>query len=249
MMPWPDRRREWTDVRLDYYVSARNLIGQGFFHSAGILFAYAVETHLQAILYEVYKGDQDAKVKNDTLKKHKITKLFNHYKNLNLLPAIEVSNDFLEFIEDNFQRYPGQIIPRRNGRLNENGVVHYGVSDIHFYDDLIMQLDKNILEFTDSLDSSIGVNAIMRVDDICRNKFFQNNVHALSNIDYYLSKIESLDRNGYDRIIEHYEPTQLTDFKKKMTSGLPMNSTKIEDMVSSTKAQKFEMAKSISKAI
>lgn len=249
MMPWPDRRREWTDVRLDYYVSARNLIGSGFFHSAGILFAYAVETHLQAILYELFKGDQDREVKRDILKKHKITILYYHCKSLNLLPSVDVSDDFLQFIEDNFQRYPGQIIPIRNGRLNVNGVVHYGVSDIHYYDDLVIQLDKNILEYTKSLGSSIGVNALMRVDDICRIKFFQNNVHALSNIDYYLSKIESLDRNGYDRIVEHYAPTQLTEFKKKMTSGLPMNLMKIEDMISSTKAQDFEMAKSRSKAI
>ena len=184
----PDRRREWTDVRLDYYVSARKLLGQGFFHSAGILFAYAVETHLQAALYEFYKGDQDRKVGRDILKNHKITELFNHYKNLNLLPAIVVSNDFLIFVEDNFQRYPGQIIPRRGDRLNENGVVSFGIDGIHYYDDLVIQLDKNILEYTDSLDSSIGVNAIMRVDDICRIKFFQNNVHALSNIDYYLNK-------------------------------------------------------------
>jgi len=62
--------------------------------------------------------------------------------------------------------------------------------------------------------------------------------------DEAIRKIESLDRNGYDCIIEYYEPTQLTEFKKKMTSGLPMTLMKIEDMVSLTKAQNFKMLKS-----
>jgi hypothetical protein len=244
MMPWPDRRRMWVNVRLEYYVSARSLMGQGFFHSAGILFGYTIETHLQAILYEFHKGDQDRKVGRKILKNHKIAELFNHCIELDLLQNVSVSNDFLMFIEDNFQRYPGQIIPSIGKRLNENGVSSYGRDDIHYYDNLVIQLDKNILEYTHSLDASIGVKAIMMADSYHRVKFFKNNVHALSNVDYYLNMIKSLDRDRYNGIIKYYEPPQFDKFCEEMTSGLPMGLTSIEDIMNSTKIQKFKLPKS-----
>ncbi len=242
MMPWPDRRRKWAEVRLEYYVSARSLMGQGFFHSAGILFGYTVETHLQAILYEFYKGDQDRKVGRKILKNHKITELFTHCNGINLFPDVDVSDDFLIFIEDNFQRYPGQIIPSIDKRLDENGVAHYGLNDMHYYDNLVIQLDKNILEYTCSLDSSIEVSAIMMVDAYHRVKFFQSNVHALSNVNYYLDIIKSLDKDRYKSIMKYYEAPQFDEFYENMICGLPIQLMSIEDIMNSTKTQSFKLA-------
>lgn len=127
--------------------------------------------------------------------------------------------------------------------MKENGIVSIGVDDIHYYDDLVIQLDKNIMEYTDSLDSSIGVNAIMRTDDICRIEFFQSNVHALSNIEYYLGKIKSLDKDAYNRIIGHYESSKLTEFNKEMTRGLPVSYMSMETIANMTRAQDFQMPK------
>ena len=58
------KRLLYSRIRYDYYHSGRLLQRMGYFHSAGILLGYTVETTLKAGLVEVCKEPDKNKILN-----------------------------------------------------------------------------------------------------------------------------------------------------------------------------------------
>ena len=99
------QREQYCLVRYYYYHAGRLLHLIGNFHSAGIMLGYAVETTMKAGLMEVLTEEQQKK--NQILNRsHDVRKIFAKCVRIGLFSDVRVSNDFLEHINNNFQRYP-----------------------------------------------------------------------------------------------------------------------------------------------
>lgn len=226
MMPFPDRRKNWTEIRSDYYSSGRLAFKNGLFFAGAIQLAYVVETHFQAIAYEHYQG---ANLNKNPWKKHDIEGMFKELTNLGLLINVKVSEDFLKYISYNFNRYPGQVVPSKKEMSELYGGSAIGVTMIHYYDHLILQLDRVIYEMSNDSNSSMILNSLKSYNLLNNLCILAENKAVQKELPYYLDLLKNNSPQSVLKIEEY-----LQNFNNLETLDLivkPHKSSKIPESI------------------
>ena len=141
--------------------------------AAGILFGYAIETSLKHALIE--SGFNNLNILN----KHEPQILMRECLKQGILEDIEVSDDFLDYINDHFKpRYP--ILQEKvQDDISSKGRVHtIGPLLISWYDDLMFQIDSWLLNYTSDSLSSCFFRATGDINQLKGRMFFHANYHA-----------------------------------------------------------------------
>ncbi len=184
-----DRQREsYRLIRYEYYHAGRLLQSVGNYHSAGIMLGYTIETIMKAGLVEVMPDDEQSKSKilNNS---HDIVKIHNECKKYSLFNNIDVSNDFLEHVNNNFQRYPSQMQATFEVAISKNNVLANSINHLNYYDDLIVKLDKYLLEKYENPALSILYFAFRTLETRYAHEILLRNAFALSYFDLYVSYV------------------------------------------------------------
>jgi len=175
-----NRRRDWQELRFDYYVAGRALSLQGSFNAAPLLLAYAVEYSLKAALAEA-KG-----VPRALTNSHDFVQLYQACLERSLLTSTRISNDFLKFVQDHFERrYPtlqAALLARRK-RWS------FGPALLATYDDCMIQVDCALDEIYGSSHWSLGNKALTTPASEMARAFFHDNVFAIDRLEEYRTSV------------------------------------------------------------
>ncbi len=166
-------RKKWSMLRHQYYSSGRNEMLLGNYDAAGILLGYAVKTSFKHALIESEFND------SNILMKHEPQILMRACKEFGVLDEIEISNDFLDYINDHFKpRYP--ILSKEvqddieaKGRTNIIGPLL-----LSWYDDIIFQIDNWLIKKTSDNLASCFFRATADIKSFRGKLFFHANYHA-----------------------------------------------------------------------
>jgi hypothetical protein len=149
-------REQFKIKRLGYYQAGRYLA----FSSVGvqsyyIMLGYAVEMHIKAAIAELeFKGVKLNSTELKLLYSHKIKDLYHLAKNYGLYEKVEVSDYFLELVENFLHtRYPSQETESRKRIVEKNYEV--SVYNVFPYDDFICQLDQQLYALSGDENDSI----------------------------------------------------------------------------------------------
>jgi len=152
---------------------------EGNFFAGGIMLGYAVETTLKAGLLEVLNNEEQKK--NKILRKsHDIVKILNECRKYGVFREIEISRDFLEHINNNFQRYPSQMHDIFRKASERNIVLSNSPDNVYYYDDLIVQLDTYLLKYTSDPAISMIYFAYRTLETKYAHDLLRENAFALN---------------------------------------------------------------------
>ena len=176
----------------------------GNFHSGCIMLGYTVETTMKAGLIEVLSEEQQNK--NRILNHlHDVRKIFNECRKHGIFEDIRVSRDFLEHINNNFQRYPSQMKKIWEESHKQNTVLGNSVDWVYYYDDLIVQLDEHLIERTSDPSISIIYHAIRTLETKYARDILRENAFALLKFDKYAALVRQNmpEREDLRKLIEN----------------------------------------------
>ncbi|WP_461516961.1 hypothetical protein [Porticoccus sp.] len=176
-----EKRKEWSLLRYNYYSAGRNEMLLGNYSSAGILLGYAVETSLKHALIE--SGFKDLAILN----KHEPQVLMDTCHKQGALENVEVSEDFLDYINDHFKpRYPSLKSKVQEDISARGRVDIIGPLLLSWYDDLMYQIDNWLIKKTSDNLSSCFFRATGDLHSIKGKLFFHSNYHGCSNLEKYI---------------------------------------------------------------
>lgn len=182
------QREQYRLIRYDYYHAGRLLHLIGNFHSAGIMLGYAVETTMKAGLMEVLTEEQQKE--NLILNRaHDVRKIFVECRRRGLFTDVSVSKDFLEHINNHFQRYPSQQRRVLSEASKQNKVIGNSIDWAYYYDDLVVQLDHHLIKRTADPSISIIYLAIRTLETRYARDILRENAFALLKFEEYAELI------------------------------------------------------------
>lgn len=176
---------QWTDLRYRYYLAGRTLLFNNQIQSGVLMLGYAVEAHFKHILSFAL----------NISKKHSFGhNFFDTYKLLQdngYFQDVDVSDDLILFVEDNFdRRYPSQT-NRTINRANARGHAVCMAPDVIInYDEFIIQLDQSLIKKINDPEASILAMGAQQVDCGGSEYFFHNNYSALERINLAIQLCE-----------------------------------------------------------
>lgn len=150
------------------------------------MLGYAVETTMKAGLMEVIPEEHWG---DGIFISHDVRQIFRKCVSLGLFDHVLVSKDFLEHINNNFQRYPRQINKILEQARKSNIVIGNSVDWVYYYDDLVVQLDHHLLQITGDPSISIIYHAIRTLETKYARDILQKNAFALLKFDEYATLI------------------------------------------------------------
>jgi len=172
-----EKRKKWSLLRYNYYSSGRNEMLIGNYSAAGILLGYAIETSFKHALIE--SGFDDKKI----LKEHNPRILMKACRKIGILKDIEVSDDFLDYINDHLKpRYPSFIDEVQKNIFSKGRADIIGPLLLSWYDDLMFEIDSWLFGKTSDNLSSCFFRATDDINLLKGKLFFHANFHACSNI-------------------------------------------------------------------
>jgi hypothetical protein len=175
-------RKDWSLLRYNYYSAGRNEMLLGNYSAAGILLGYAVETSFKHALMEFGFIDQVI------LNKHEPQILMRKCRDLGVLEGAEVSDDFLDYINDHLKpRYPSLKAKVQEDILGKGRVDIIGPLLLSWYDDLMYQIDNWLIETTADSLSSCFFRATGDLDSLKGKLFFHSNYHGCSSVEKYIA--------------------------------------------------------------
>ena len=180
---------EWTNLRFDYYWAGRTLLFTNQMQMGVLMLGYAIEAHFKHLI----SADGTMK-KKDSYKyryKHYFPEAFNALRNAGYFQDVHVSSDFLDFVEDNFdRRYPSQT-SRTIKRANSKGrPVSMAPEVIIPYDDFILQLDMSLTNVFGTPEASILMRGVHVIGCAGGHFFFHCNYAAVARLDTGLNLCE-----------------------------------------------------------
>lgn len=179
--------------RKEYYQAGRVLMFTGGLSSAGIILGYAAELSLKAALIEA--GFPKLPKKKNILYGHAIKRLFDECQKRGIFQGVQVSKDFLKYIEDWLnRRYPIQQ-QALSARLSaENLAESFDWAYLDAYDDFLLQLDDDIASQTnDAWRVSVGVRSAVEAETFTGAAFFHCNTAAYLRAGNYLNVLAKHD--------------------------------------------------------
>jgi len=165
---------EWTKQRYEYYVAGRTLWFCNRMQTGALMLAYSIEAHIKHILSRQEKCPQKL------LYSHDIPKLFSKSKELGLFSDVEVSDDLLRYVQDNFhRRYPSQTREIMKNAMSIGHCLGMHVGLIPAYDDLVLQLDQSLYRTLHNVRASIATMGAQQVNGLDGRFFFHSNYVAI----------------------------------------------------------------------
>ena len=191
------QREHYRLIRCDYYQAGRILHLMGNFHSAGIMLGYTIETEMKAGLMEVLSEEEQNKnrILNSS---HDVIKIFNECKKYRLFSEIQVSNDFLEHVNYHFQRYPSQKRKTLDQATSQYKVIGNSKDWVHYYDDLIVQLDCALYKISSNPFASIICLVLQSLETRYSRDILYRNAHALLQFDNFAAVIRQITPQRQD---------------------------------------------------
>lgn len=173
-----EKRKDWSLLRYNYYSAGRNELLLGNYAAAGILLGYAFEASLKHVLIE--SGFTDLNILN----RHEPQVLMKTCRDEGLLKDIEVSDDFLDYINDNFKpRYP-RLKESVNKDIESRGRFGmFGPLLLSWYDDILFEIDTWLYSLTKENLSSCLFRASGDIQQIKGRLFFHANYHACMHLE------------------------------------------------------------------
>lgn len=138
------------------------------------MFAYSIEAHIKHIL------SQEQKCPRKLLFSHDIPELFCRSKELGFFSDVEVSDDLLRYVQDNFhRRYPSQTRETMEDAMSIGHSLGMAAGFILAYDDLVLQLDQSIYYTMHNVKASIATIGAKSVNSLDGRLFFHSNYPAM----------------------------------------------------------------------
>lgn len=237
------QRERYRLIRYAYYHAGRLLHLIGNFHSSGIMLGYAVETTMKAGLMEVLTEEQQNK--NPILNKaHDVRKIFAECGRHELFTDVGVSEDFLEHINNHFQRYPSQQRKVLNEAGKQNKVIGNSIDWVYYYDDLIVQLDHHLFKRTSDPSISIIYHAIRTLETRYARDILRENAFALLKFEEYAQMISqnTPEREDYRKQLESNLSKDITFYWNPDSPKVVTYET-IVDICKKYSANTFELPK------
>jgi len=207
------------------------------------MLGYAIETIMKAGLMEILTEEEQNK--NRTLKSsHDVRKIFAECKKHGLFTDIGVSEDFLEQVHYQFQRYPSQMLKVLDEADRKNTVVSNARGWIHYYDDLIVQLDCALYKMTSDSSVSIIYLTMLSLETSDSRDILRENAHALLHFDDFASGIRRLTFGSPDhkRLMEENLSKGINFyFNPDAQQEVPFE--QIASLAKNYRASKFELPK------
>lgn len=210
---------QWTKQKYEYYIAARTLWENNQMQMAALMYAYAIEAQLKSAFMLFPNNCPLSLIR----KEHNIAELFQQAKLFDIFVDINVSDDFLVYVQDNFnRRYPSQT----NKRLLEAKQEGRGFALIfnlnHYYDQFIIDLDSSIYRKSQDCRNSMLLLAKRDLDSMCGRYFFMLNPAALSRLDdVILWLTEELDDYQNDDF-EHNDLVHIAGRKRELAMLINM---------------------------
>jgi len=184
-------RNSWSQLRYSYYSAGRTELLMNNFHAGEMLLGYAVEASLKHLLIENSHSD------SSVLNSHDIPKIYNTCKTLNFLPSTDVSNDFLNYINDHFLgRYPSLSKKALQNTYDQGMAMFQTVQILPWYDDLLYQLNNEILNITNDFSGSPFILGGFDSDSLKGRLFHHGNFPACTLLNDTTSKMLSISANA-----------------------------------------------------
>lgn len=191
-----DLRKEWSLVRYQYYASGRADVIFSNLGITGVILGYAIETSYKHLLHELDLSDKGI------IKCHSV-KLIHNYLLKKNAEVPQVSNDFLDFIDNHLHsRYPSQRYETSTRIEAKNRFFVFNSLAMSFYDDLMFQLDNLILKTTnDDYHASVFFRGATDCLMSRGQFFFHGNYHAYLAHNEIIKYLET--HGGLESEIEH----------------------------------------------
>ena len=175
--------------RFDYYVGGRTLHFDGCTGFASdLLLGYCVEAYLKNAMVlsaketPLTRGEEKA-----VSREHCVKRLFKYCQRRGFYDDVDVSDEFLMFIDDNYNiRYPSQEIKKNKELFDRYQAVVRGGA-VLIYDDLIWKLDDSLVKKTNEPELSIGFIGLRHHDSVGFEQFFYCNPFAIHRLELFLS--------------------------------------------------------------
>lgn len=204
-------REKYRLIRYEYYHCGRNAMLTGNFIVGGILLGYAVETTMKAGLMEVLTTEE--RRRNKILYSHDVISVLNECKKNGIYKVINVSDDFLRYINNNFQRYPSQMDKVFEESIKKDIVLCNSTDYVYYYDDLVIQLDNCLRLFTNDNATSMLYFALRTLETKYAHDFLYENAFALRHYDEFETDLNMLPlrddlkktmTENYDKGFQYY---------------------------------------------
>lgn len=218
-----NKHYQWAKLRYDYYLAGRTLLFNNQLQSAVMMLGYAVEAHLKHLLAF------DNSIKKKMQYGHDFIGSINHLISKKYLQDVDINEDLIHFVTDNFdRRYPSQTdgtVKRANARGH---AICMAPNVIINYDELILQLDMSVTKVAGTPEASILMQAAFQIDCNGAHYFFHNNFSAISRLNTAIElcekKLDLLRKNESEEVYKinvraHKERlTRLKDTKQLLKS-------------------------------
>lgn len=164
----------WTKQKYDYYVAARTLWENNQMQMAALMYAYAIEAQIKSA-FSLFQNTCSLR----ELNKYNIPSLFAQARKDGIFSDVSVSDDFLEFVMDNFERrYPKQTRDRLSV-IRPKGRAFILICDLNlYYDKFVMDLDRSIYKKSDDCRTSVLYLAKRNLESLEGKYFFGLNPSA-----------------------------------------------------------------------
>jgi len=176
---------QWVDLRYRYHLAGRTLLFNNQMQTAVLMLGYAIEAHMKQLI----SADKTIAKKHSF--GHDFHGSYAILRSAGYLSDVDVSEDFLLFVEDNFdRRYPSQTdgtIKRANSRGH---AISVSPTVIIPYDEFILQLDHSLTLAFQNPGASVLMHAAKSVDCSGGEYFFHNNYSAIARLDIALRLCE-----------------------------------------------------------
>jgi hypothetical protein len=245
-MTFLDRRKEWSEIRLDFYSSGRLLYSQGLFFGGAIQLTYAIEMSLKALAYEFCdRPGATQKFKKKYTNSHDIVKIYEALEALGAIDGISISKDFLKYLNYFSERYPSKIIERKKEMARDYGGGLQGVNLISYYDYMMIELDKRIFELSEDTDTLILLNGIKHGDWNKNMCLLPGNSMLKRNLDYYrdiLVNQTNVDQEKVAESLDKLGDIETLKFDVKF-SPQPSHPAFIQEINDAFQPENFELPK------
>lgn len=200
-------REQRRTIRYDYYHAGRLVWLSGNFFGASIMFGYAIESILKEGIIELIDEQthkRDKELTRVLWRSHDVRDIMKKCREYNLFNNVTFSEDFLEHVDNNFQRYHSQRKRVLNETSSKNIALANSSENILYYDDFIIQLDRYLLESVSDCNISIIYLAFLNLDTRNALEILRENAFALLKFDEYANLVRQNmpDRDDLRRRVE-----------------------------------------------
>jgi hypothetical protein len=185
---------QWLTQKYEYYLAGRTLWLNNQMQMGALMLAYAIEAQIKHALV-IFDNNCPRKLRDSG---HDIPQLFKEAQKAKIFEGISVDDNFLNFVQDNFERrYPRQTRERGKKANSEGRGLAITSNILPWYDKLVLSLDQWIYTKTSDFKLTIKLEAVKKLDSKGGHYFFDRNNTAFNSFPEILELLE-IEVNQYE---------------------------------------------------